>query len=295
MKKKGILDYVAMYLLVAMLALQTTSLTTTLFATDTNGPELSDILENTDTTSGTTDSNTSGAPTTGNTDNDSSVIDGITSNLDYSKGDNEIVEQFGKTLNYYVGIVVQCIAYVITAALTISKLLDIIYVAIPISRTYLANGYMGNSAAAGNPQQGMMGGGMGMGGPMGGGMMGGGMMGGGMYGRGRYGMGGGMMGGMGMGGMGMPGGMDAQMAMQNQPARGRVQFVSNAALNAVATESVLGTDGKGQSAFKVYFSDMLVSSVATGILIVLCLTGIMQKFGFVVGDFIVNVVSKISL
>lgn len=294
MKKKGILDYVAMYLLVAMLALQTTSLTTTLFATDTNGPELSDILENTDTTSGTTDTTTPGAPSTGTTNDDSSVIDGITSNLDYSKGDNEIVQQFGKTLNYYVGIVVQCIAYVITAALTISKLLDIIYVAIPISRTYLANGYMGNSQAAGGPQQGMMGGGM-MGGPgmMGGGMMGGGMMGGmGGYGRGRYGMGGMGMGGM---GMGMQGGMDTQMAMQNQPARGRVQFVSNAALNAVATESVVGTDGKGQSAFKLYFSDMLVSSVATGILIVLCLTGIMQKFGFVIGDFIVNVVSKISL
>jgi hypothetical protein len=172
-------------------------------------------------------------------------------------------------------------------------LLDIIYVTIPISRTYLANGYMGNSQAAGGPQQGMMGGMPGgMMGGMPGGMMGGGMMGGGMMGRGRYGMGGGMMGaGMGMG----MGGMDSQMAMQNQPARGRIQFVSNAALNAVATESVVGTDGKGQSAFKVYLSDMLVSSVATGILIVLCITGVMQKFGFVIGDFIVNVISKISL
>ena len=293
MKKKGILDYVAMYLLVAMLALQTTSLTTTLFATETNGPELSDILDNTDTTSGTTDTTTPNTSEGTSKGEGSSVIDGITSNLDYSKGNSEIVEEFGSQLNYYVGIVVQCIAYVITAGLTISKLIDIIYIAIPISRTYLANGYMGNSAAAGVPGGQMNGmgspmGGMGMGSPMGG--MGGMGMGGGMYGRGRYGMGGGMMG----GGMGM-GGMDGQMAMQNQPARGRVQFVSNAALNAVATESVVGTDGKGQSAFKLYFSDMLVSSVATGILIVLCITGIMAKFGFVIGEFIVNVVSKISL
>lgn len=285
MKKKGILDYVAMYLLVAMLALQTTSLTTTLFATETNGPELSDILDNTDITSGTTDT-TPDSTATGAEDQGSSVIDGITSNLDYSKGDSKIVKEFGSKLNYYVGIVVQCIAYVITAGLTLSKLIDIIYIAIPISRTYLANGYMGNSAAAGTPNQ--MGGMPGMG--TGGGMMGGpGMMGGGMMGHGRYGMRGGMMG----AGMGM-GGTDQSMAMQNQPARGRVQFVSNAALNAVATESVVGTDGKGQSAFKVYFSDMLVSSIAVGILIVLCITGIMAKFGFVIGEFIVSVVSKIS-
>lgn len=285
MKKKGILDYVAMYLLVAMLALQTTSLTTTLFATETNGPELSDILDNTDTTSGTTDT-TPDSTTTGVEDQGSSVIDGITSNLDYSKGDSKIVKEFGSKLNYYVGIVVQCIAYVITAGLTLSKLIDIIYIAIPISRTYLANGYMGNSAAAGTPNQ--MGGMPGMG--MSGGMMGGpGMMGGGMMGRGRYGMSGGMTG----AGMSM-GGTDQGMAMQNQPARGRVQFVSNAALNAVATESVVGTDGKGQSAFKVYFSDMLVSSIAVGILIVLCITGIMAKFGFAIGEFIVSVVSKIS-
>lgn len=291
MKKKGIMDYIALYMLLVMLAFQTTSLTTTLFATDTNGPELSDILNNNEDKPGDVSTTPDNSAST-DKNQGSSVIDGITSNLDYSKGDSEIVEEFGKTANYYVGIVVQCIAYIITGAFTVSRLLDIIYVAIPISRTFLANGYMGNSMAAGNPQQGAMGGGM-MGSPMGGGMpgMGGGMMGGGMYGRGRYGMGGGMMG----GGMMSPGGMDSQMAMQNQPARGRVQFVSNAALNAVATESVLGTDGKGQSAWKIYFSDMLVSSIAIGVLLVLCLTGVMAKFGFVVGDFIVRFVNKIAL
>lgn len=296
MKKRCIIDRLAIFLLVAVMVLQTTSLSTVLFATDTaTGPELSDILESTDSTGSTSDETAvvPGITTAPENDSKGNLIDGIKDNLDYSEVNSEVVTQFGKTLNYYVGIVVQCIAYVITAALTLSKLLDIIYVTIPITRTYLANGYMGNAAAAGTPGMGMgnMGmGGMGMPGPMGGGMMGGGMMGGGMYGRGRYGMGGGMMGG-GMG-MGM-GGMDGQMSMQNQPARGRIQFVSNAALNAVATESVVGTDGKGQSAFKVYISDMLISSVVTGILIVLCATGIMQKFGFIVGDFIVGVISKL--
>lgn len=298
MKKKSILDYLVMFSLIAMLAVQTTSLSTTLFATDTTGPELSDILESTDSTSEAVTSTPDATDTTVESieDQGNSVIDGIAAGLDHSDVKSEAVDKFGKTFNRGVGIVIQIIAYIITGAMTISKLIDIIYVGIPLTRTFLANGYVGNAAAAGTPggqMNGMAGGMMGGPGMMGGGMMGGGMMGG--YGRGRYGMGGGMMGGMGPGmGMGM-GGMDGQMAMQNQPARGRIQFVSNAALNAVATESVVGTDGKGQSAWKLYFSDMLVSSIACGILIVLCITGIMQKFGFLLGDFIVGVVNKISL
>ena len=213
MKKRCIIDRLAIFLLVAVMVLQTTSLSTVLFATDTTtGPELSDILESTDSAGSTSDETAvvPGVTTTPENDGKGNLINDIKDNLDYSEVNSEVVTQFGKTLNYYVGIVVQCIAYVITAALTLSKLLDIIYVTIPITRTYLANGYMGNAAAAGTPGMGsMMGGGMGMPGAMGGGMMGGGMMGGGMSS-----MGGGMPGGMGGGmpsmGGGMSGGMGAR-------------------------------------------------------------------------------------
>lgn len=288
MKKKGILNFIAVYLLAAVLALQTAGISTTLSASSTTGVEISDLLSEPQTTQSTTVPNTDNTSTKNN-----DLIEDIANGVDYSKVDSEIVDKASGVINYYVGIAVQIIAYIITAALTLSKLLDIAYIVIPISRTYLANGYMGNAAAAGTPGGQMNGGmpGMGMGpGMMGGGMPGMGMGGMGMAGRGRYGMGGGMMG---MGGMGMSG-MDGQTAMQNQPARGRVQFVSNAALNAVATESVVGTDGKGQSAFKVYFSDMIVSSIATGILIVLCITGVMSKLGFLLGDLIVNVIGNIK-
>ena len=114
-----------------------------------------------------------------------------------------------------------------------------------------------------------------------------------MGGYGRRGYGGGMMGGM-NNGMGMGGGMmDAQMASQNQPMRGRIQFVSNAALNAVATESVLGPDGKGQSAFKTYCKDMVVSLIAAPVLLVLCVTGAIANIGFGIGAFVANVASNI--
>ena len=104
---------------------------------------------------------------------------------------------------------------------------------------------------------------------------------------------GGMGMGMGMGGS-MMGAADAQTAAQNQPARGRIQFVSNAALNAVATESVIGPDGKGQSAFKTYSKEMIVSLVAAPALLVLCVTGAIAKIGFGIGSLIADVATKIK-
>lgn len=291
MNKNGFSSCLAIGLLTFLLMFQTfdMNVSTVLFASSTgDAVSISDLLSET-ATQPTSESSTVKNSSTDDDDDNNDIISDITSNLDYSKGNNEIVKQAGQTINYYVGVAVQILTYVITAALTVCKLLDIAYIAIPPFRKYLANGYVGNAAVAGTQRQGMMnspmaGGGM-MNNPMAGGMMNN-PMAGGMYGRGRYGMG--MNGAMGMQ-------ADGQMAANNQPALGRIQLVSNAALNAVATESVLGTDGKGQSAWKVYFSDMLVNCVVVGILIILCLTGVMTKFGFVIGDFIVNTVSKISL
>jgi len=116
--------------------------------------------------------------------------------------------------------------------------------------------------AIGTP--GMIGGGMGIG--MHGGMAG-------MHG-GMAGMHGGMVGGAMQGN---------QMAMQNQPARGRIQWVSNAALNAVATESTVGPDGKANGPFKTYIKDMVVVLVLTPVLLVLAFTGVLADLGFVIG------------
>lgn len=227
------------------------------------------------------------------------LIDDLSSGLDHSNVDSEIVQIAGKQINYWFGIAIQVLAYLIIGGMTVSKVVDLAYIAIPFTRKWLSNGYMGNAQAAGTPgaQNPMMGGmgapGMGMGG-MGAPGMGMGMGGmGGMGMRGRYGMGGGM--GMGMGGMGAPGMADGAMAAQNQPALGRIQFVSNAALNAVAVESVVGTDGKSQNAFKVYFSDMLISSVVTAILLVLSITGVVSKLGFMLGNVIADIIRNINV
>jgi len=181
-------------------------------------------------------------------------------------------------------IIVQVLSYFLVAFLVVRIVIDLIYIALPFTRSFLANGYGGNAAAGGGgmgmQQPGM--GGMGMGAGMGG------------MGMGRMGMGG--MGGMGMNRMGM-GGMQGGMQggqMGATPAMGRVQWVSNAALNAVASESMPGPDGKPQSALKYYAKDMTVVLVITPILLTLAITGTLTNLGFLLGDLISKGITNFS-
>ena len=185
------------------------------------------------------------------------------------------------------GIIVTWLSYFLVAFLVVRVVLDLTYIALPFTRSILANGYGGNAAAGG--------GGMGMQQPGMGGMGMGGMgMGAGMGGMGMGGMGMGMnrmgMNRMGMGGMGgMQGGQ-----MGANPAMGRVQWVSSAALNAVASESMPGPDGKPQSALKYYAKDMTIVLVVTPILLTLAITGVLSSLGFLLGDLLGKAITNFS-
>ena len=183
--------------------------------------------------------------------------------------------------------IVQVLSYVITAFLAVRVVLDLCYVTIPFTRSFLGNGYQGTPQSAGN----MTPGGMGMNrmGGYGGGYGGG---------YNRY---GGMGAGMGIGdgkGKGMREGKD--MGMQNTMSNnannviGNIQFVSNAALNAAASESAIGPDGKSQSPIKVYFKDMAVTLVVTPILVLLAATGVLTQFGLLLGNYIGAAIEKIG-
>lgn len=186
--------------------------------------------------------------------------------------------------------IIQVLAYAVTILLVLRVLLDIFYITIPFTRNFLANGHQGNGqAAAGAPGMAGMQGGMGMGG-----------MNGGMGGMGMGGMSGGMgmgMGGMGMrGGMGM-GGMNGMQAGMNQGGTGMlrsIQWVSTAALNAVAAETVIGPDGKAVGPLKVYAKDMIVVLVLTPIFLVLAITGALTNLGFMLGELIARAISAIQ-
>lgn len=182
--------------------------------------------------------------------------------------------------------IVRILSYFLTAFLVVRVILDLVYIALPFTRSILSNGYAGNPAAGGSSmgmqQPGM--GGMGMGAGMGGMGMGG------MGGMGGYGMRGGYgMNRMGMGGMGMQ-----QGQMGASPAMGRVQWVSSAALNAVAAEQMPGPDGKPQSALKAYAKDMMVVLIITPVLLTLAITGVLTNLGFLIGDVIVKGITSIG-
>lgn len=177
--------------------------------------------------------------------------------------------------------IVRILSYFLTAFLVVRIVLDLVYIALPFTRSILSNGYAGN-AAAGGGGMGMQQPGMGMGG-MGMGGMGMGMN--------RMGMGGMGMNRMGMGGMGM-GGQQGQPGAS--PAMGRNQWVSNAALNAVAYENVQGPDGKPQSAYKFYAKEMGVVLIITPILLTLAITGTLTNLGFLIGDVLAQGINNLG-
>lgn len=199
---------------------------------------------------------------------------------------SEGAKKINQGIKSIASFVVQVLAYAVTALLVLRVLLDLAYIALPFTRSFLANGYGGN-AQAGGGGTGMTG----MGTPMGGMGMGGMGMGGMGMNRG-MGMGMNSMGGMGMNGMGMGGMQQSQPGAS--PAMGRVQLVSNPALNAVAAETVVGPDGKAISPIKMYAKDMIVILILAPTFLVLAITGSLTNLGLLIGDMLSSAISNIG-
>jgi hypothetical protein len=199
-------------------------------------------------------------------------------------------EAAGKLKNI-VNIIVTLLAYIIVFGLSIRVALDLLYIGLPFSRKFLGNGYAGN-ARAGDVNAASPMGGMGLGSSPYGGFGGGGM--------GGYGGGFNRFGGMGfgsrfgMGGMGSasnsPGAYQDQMGTMT----GRLQLVSNAALNAAASEATIDPDGRNASPFKIYAKDMAITLILTPILLILAVSGALLHIGLVIGGGIATLLSGIS-
>lgn len=180
---------------------------------------------------------------------------------------------------------VQVLSYIAISLLTLRVILDLLYIGLPFLRGFLANGYTG---VAPNPAGGQAG--MGMN-PMGG--MGMNSMG--MGGYNRY-------GGMNQGYGGMPGmsgmgGMNNQMGMQNNQRNGvlgSIQWVSNAALNAVASESTLDPNGSNRGPLKTYVKDMLIILVCVPFLVILAMSGQLANFGMLVGSLVARLIAQLA-
>ncbi|GHU92665.1 hypothetical protein FACS1894208_00220 [Clostridia bacterium] len=184
------------------------------------------------------------------------------SNYDDNK---DITNPFRSVLSKVMGTVIPVLVGIISGALMLRVLLDLLYIVAPFLRGKLAPGAAG--AMAGGTQGGMggMNGGMGMGG---------------------MGMQGGM--GMGMGGMRGRQGMQAQQMQQ----QGGTQWVSQSAINAVAAGQQPGPDGKLPNEFFAYFKSMWVPLVSVPIMLILIASGALTNVGFYLGDIINNMIQS---
>lgn len=274
-------------LLAVMLIVTCSSMIT--FASDTGS--LDDVINN--NTSNQQQVENQGSTNTRNEksreEKNADFIAGLNQAADLT-GNVEGVAEVTSGIKLVASWIVQVLSYGITILLALRVVLDLAYIGLPFTRAFLANGYQGNAqAGAGGMPNSMMNGGMA--GPMGGGMMsgpmGGGMMGGGMYGRsGMYGRG--PMGGA-MGQSNMAANMNQGGSMM-----GRIQWVSNAALNAVAAESSVGPDGRAVSPFKNYCKDMAVVMVLVPVLLTLAVTGTLTNLGFLIGDMLVDAIASVG-
>jgi len=160
-----------------------------------------------------------------------------------------------------ISIIVQILAYVIIFGLVLRVVIDLTYIGLPFSRGILANNFQG--AASTTP-----------GGPSMGGMHR-------PFGHDPTGS---------FGGYRRPG-LDGRANIQKNAA-GRLQLVSNAALNAVAAESTPGPDGRPSNPFKLYVKDMIVVLVITPIILVLVISGVLTQLGFIIGEILARAISN---
>lgn len=280
-----------------LLTVLTSVMLLTLPVTTVHASSLDDVVNSTtqESNEATVGQNNDSSSNTSNSSSQSSssytsadeYIENTKNAADLTTVDTAGADKVNEGIRTVAAFIVRILSYFLTAFLVVRVILDLVYIALPFTRSILSNGYAGNPAAGGSgmgmQQPGM---GMGMGAGMGGMGMGG-------MGMGGYGMRGGYgMNRMGMGGMGGMGMQQGQMGAS--PAMGRLQLVSSAALNAVAAEQMPGPDGKPQSALKAYTKDMMVVLIITPILLTLAITGVLTNLGFLIGDVIAKGITSIS-
>ena len=187
----------------------------------------------------------------------------------------EIIVNGARTIAGYIVVI---LSYIIVTFMVVRIMLDLTFITLPFTRTFLANGYSGNAQSSGQGMQNMAGGMPGMGG----------------FNTGFRGMNSGMR--VGMPNQNPMNAMAGQNAMinRNSSIAGNVQLVSNAALNAAATESSVGPDGKTINPYTVYLKDMTVTLVCVPVLIVLASTGALAQFGFALGNILTDLLVKAS-
>lgn len=168
-----------------------------------------------------------------------------------------VVSNVNNAIKKIVSIITQILAYAVTALLSLKVVIDLVYITIPFSRKLLASDIQAGMGA----QQGGL-----FNNPLGN-----------------------------QGNHGNLGNLQNQNniqnnAMFNRPqGKNEIQWVSNAAINAVNQEKV-----QNVSAVKIYTKDMLVLLVLVPVLLILTITGALADFGFLIGELMAKSLGSIS-
>lgn len=202
----------------------------------------------------------------GDEDVDSGISENYGRLLEASSVDlnNEQAREATSNLSNILGVAVNVLAYVLVGGSILRALLDLTYILLPFTRSTLHK----QSAQAAMVGYGGMGN---MGGFNGG------------YGNSGYGNSGyGGYGNSGYGGYGNMG--NGAMQQSGNGIIGRIQFVSEAAIKAVALASQQMPDGSSPSALKTYSKDLVIAFILTTILIVLATNGVLFTLGIKLGE-----------
>lgn len=176
-------------------------------------------------------------------DDGASAISGI-ANSGKMDVDDPTAAKVGSVMNNWAAKAMQICGYIISIGLGLVIAIDLIFIAIPPLRGVLSNGYAGNVSAQNDNNP---------------------------YNNGTTFIGSSTMQSM---------NMSAQA--NNSPTSGRIQLVSNAALNAVTAASA------GQNPFKMYLKEQLLTVIMAPAIYVLAATGILSRLGFFIGTTIGN-------
>ena len=202
----------------------------------------------------------SNIPTTSN-----DFVGGLKEASDLSTPDTR-ANAVNSALRSAAGLIVQVLAVAITVFIVVRIMIDLVYIAIPMTRGTLSGGASvqgGTGPAIGSG----FGGGLGS----------------------RF---GGMS--SGFGGMSSGyGGMSGGMGQQRQQGNGTT-MVSTSAMMAVSSESGTGPDGKTKSPYITYLKAISKELIIVPVIIVLVATGTLQSLGYLIADVVVKLIGSIG-
>lgn len=176
-------------------------------------------------------------------DDGASAISGI-ANSGRMDVDDPTAAKVGSVMNTWAAKTMQICGYIISIGLGLVIAIDLMFIAIPPLRGILSNGYAGSVSASQND--------------------------------------GNPYNNNSLNSMYTQNSMNLSAQTNNSPTSGRIQLVSNAALNAVTAAST------GQNPFKIYLKEQLLTVIMAPAIYVLAATGILSRLGFFIGTTIGN-------